>query len=157
MKLRVGDIVVYGAHGAGSVAARETRDVDGAPGVVIVLALSRGLSVELPLTRAEELLRPAADEAELGRVRDVLAADATRSTANWVQRQREARVKLQSTIGLAEILRDGAQRDEAPSKISPSEREVVKRARELLSTEIALARGVEPDEAGDWIDAQLSA
>ena len=35
MKLAVGDVVVYGAHGAGLIAARETRDVLGERQVVI--------------------------------------------------------------------------------------------------------------------------
>jgi CarD family transcriptional regulator len=156
MKLAVGDVVVYGAHGAGLIAARETRSLHGKREVVIVLALSRGLSVQLPLAHAEELLRPAADEAEIGRVREVLAATAARSADPWLKRQREARIKLRSTIGLAEILRDGAERDGERGKLSPTERELVKRARELLVNEIALARGVELAEAGEWIDEQLA-
>ena len=48
MRLAVGDMVVYGSHGAGPVAARETRIVLGRRQEVIVLALANGLSVELP-------------------------------------------------------------------------------------------------------------
>jgi CarD family transcriptional regulator len=159
MKLAVGDVVVYGAHGAGSIAARETRDVLGKRQVVIVLALSGGLSVELPLPRAEELLRPVADEEEIVRVQGVLSADAVLTSESWLKRRHEAQAKLSSTLGLAEILRDGASRDDTRgprSPLSPAERELLKRARELLTTEIALSRGIEPAEATDWIDAQLS-
>lgn len=159
MRLAVGDMVVYGVHGAGSVVARETRAVDGGSEVLVVLSLSRGLSVQLPLMRAVELLRPVADELELGRVQAILTADAAPSSDSWLQRQREGRAKLGSTVGLAEILRDGAGRD-APrtsgSKLSPSERELVRRAHELLANEIALSRGVEPAEASVWIDDQLA-
>ena len=49
VRLAVGDMVVYGSHGAGPVAARETRVVLGKRQEVIVLALAGGLSVELPL------------------------------------------------------------------------------------------------------------
>src|SRR5438045_3797019 len=69
MELAIGDVVVYGAHGAGSVTAREFRDVRGEQQVVIVLALAHGLSVALPLARAEELLRPVADAEEIARLR----------------------------------------------------------------------------------------
>src|SRR5579862_1615111 len=58
MEFAVGDVVVYGPHGAGPVAARETKIVRGERQLVIVIALADGLSVELPLSRAEELLRP---------------------------------------------------------------------------------------------------
>jgi CarD family transcriptional regulator len=159
MKLAVGDVVVYGAHGAGLIAARETRDVLGERQVVIVLALSGGLSVELPLARAEGLLRPVADEAEITRVQVVLSADAELSGESWLKRRREAQAKLSNTLGLAEILRDGTNREDTRvprPQLSSSERELFKKARELLTNEIALSRGVEPAEASGWIDAQLS-
>jgi CarD family transcriptional regulator len=159
MKLAVGDVVVYGAHGAGLIVARETREVLGERQVVIVLALSGGLSVELPLARAEELLRPVANEAEITRVQGVLSADAELSDEGWLKRRREAQAKLSNTLGLAEILRDGTNREDTRvprSQLSPSERELVKKARELLTNEIALSRRVDPAEASVWIDAQLA-
>ncbi len=58
VRLAVGDMVVYASHGAGHVAARERRVVLGKRQEVIVLALAGGLSVELPMERAHELLRP---------------------------------------------------------------------------------------------------
>lgn len=156
MKLAVGDAVVYGAHGAGRVAARETRDEE----VFVVIELARGLSVQLPLDRAEELLRPVVDEAEITRVQAVLSEDAEVSGESWLRRQREAQGKLVSALGLAEILRDGTDRADGQSprsKLSPSERELFRRARELLTNEIALSRGIDPAEAGTWIDDQLLA
>ena len=58
VKLAVGDVVVYPAHGAGRVAAREKRVVLGAEQEVVVLELADGLSVTLPMQLARELLRP---------------------------------------------------------------------------------------------------
>jgi transcription-repair coupling factor (superfamily II helicase) len=49
VKLAVGDAVVYPAHGAGRVAARETRVILGAEQEVVVLALADGLSITLPM------------------------------------------------------------------------------------------------------------
>jgi CarD family transcriptional regulator len=159
VNLTVGDAVVYGAHGAGLVSAREQREVFGEPDVVVVVALAHGLSVALPLARAEELLRPVAGEAELKRIQRVLSAPPEPGEESWLRRQREAQAKLTSTKGLAEILRDGADRDEGNqprSRLSPSERELFRKARELLANEIALSRGVGSDEANEWIDRQLS-
>ena len=42
------------------------------------------------------------------------------------------------------------------SQLSPGERTLFVKARQLLSNEIALARGVEPAEANAWIDEQLT-
>jgi CarD family transcriptional regulator len=159
MRLAVGDAVVYGAHGAGSIAARDTRLVLGEPQVVIVLALSGGLSVELTLARAEQLLRPVADESELRLVQEVLSAPAVPSSEPWHKRQQEAKEKLGSTLGLAEIVRDATSREDAGrprSQLSPTESALFAKARELLTTEIALSRGVERAEASSWIDAQLA-
>jgi RNA polymerase-interacting CarD/CdnL/TRCF family regulator len=65
MELSVGEMVDYGSHGAGPITAREVR---GEEQVVVVLSLAHGLSVELPLARAEELLRSVADAEEIARL-----------------------------------------------------------------------------------------
>jgi RNA polymerase-interacting CarD/CdnL/TRCF family regulator len=66
-------------------------------------------------------------------------------------------------LGLAEVVRDCARREQrliakgAGSRLSPSENDLYKRARRLLSGEIGLARGLEPAEADAWIEEQLAA
>ena len=66
------------------------------------------------------------------------------------------------THALAELIRDGARREwrlpakGTKSQLSPGEKELFAKARQLLSNEIALARGVEPAEANAWIDEQLT-
>jgi RNA polymerase-interacting CarD/CdnL/TRCF family regulator len=65
-------------------------------------------------------------------------------------------------VELAELIADGARREWAlaakgiKSQLSPGERELFVKARQLLSNEIALVRGVEPAEANAWIDEQLT-
>jgi RNA polymerase-interacting CarD/CdnL/TRCF family regulator len=163
MRLAVGDVVVYGSHGAGPVVARERRVVLGRTQEVIVISLAGGLSVELPLERAHELLRPLADESDLSRVQEALRADQGISGDPWLKRQRESLARLNGgdPIGLAQIIREGTRREAAPSvkgskpQLSPGESDVLTKARRLLSTEIAFVRGVEPEDADAWIDQQL--
>jgi CarD family transcriptional regulator len=165
VRLAVGDMVVYRSHGAGPVSAREKRVVLGRRQEVVVLALRNGLRVELPLERAHELLRPLANESDLSRVRKTLRADEAVNSDTWLKRQRESLARLSDgdPIGLAHIIRDSASRDAAQSAVgaksrrSPWEREIASKARSLLSTEIAFARHVEPEEANSWIDRQLGA
>ena len=164
MKLAVGDMVVYASHGAGQVAAREKKVVLGKRQEVIVLALAGGLSVELPMERARELLRPLASDADMSRVQKTLGGDHVLSGDTWLRRRRDSQAKLTGgdLVELAEIIRDSAQREWTVSakgtktQLSPGEKEVFVKARELLSNEIALARGVEPAEANAWIDEQLT-
>jgi RNA polymerase-interacting CarD/CdnL/TRCF family regulator len=152
MELAIGDLVVYGAHGAGPITAREVREVRGEDQVVIVLALAHGLSVELPLAHAEELLRPLADAEEIARLRVVLRSDPALDGDPWLKRQRAARAKLGTAVGLAEVVSEGTQR----GSLSPSERELVRRAKDLLAAEIALSRGEDTSTASAWIDEQLA-
>lgn len=163
MKLAVGDIVVYRSHGAGPVTARESKVVLGTRQDVVVLALTGGLRVELPLERAHELLRPLASESDLSRVQDELGAEQPVSTDTWLRRQRQSVAALNDgdPIGLARIIRDSARREASrpakgsTSRLSVWERQIAAKARGLLSTEIAFARNVEPEEANVWIDRQL--
>jgi RNA polymerase-interacting CarD/CdnL/TRCF family regulator len=152
MKLAIGDKVVYGAHGAGPITARAIREVDGEQVEVIVLALAHGLSVELPLVRAEELLRPLADAEEIRRLGAVLRSDSSVDLDPWLKRQRAARAKLATAIGLAEIVSEAAQR----GALSPGERDLVRRAKDLLAGEIALSRGEDSSVASAWIEEQLA-
>lgn len=163
MRLAVGDTVVYRSHGAGRVAARETRVVLGTPQDVVVLALANGLRVELPLERAHELLRALSSEADLSRVQETLGADHTLSSEPWLKRQRESRANLADgeAVGLAHIIRNSARREAARSpkgakvQLSASEWEMATKARRLLSTEIAFVRGIELEEADIWIDRHV--
>lgn len=155
--------MVYRSHGAGPVTARESKVVLGTRQDVVVLALTGGLRVELPLKRAHELLRPLASESELSRVQEVLGADQAVSRDTWLKRQRQSVATLNDgdPIGLARIIRDSACREAArPAKggtlrLSVWERQIAAKARGLLSTEIAFARNVDPEEANVWIDRQL--
>jgi len=161
VKLAVGDVVVYGAHGAGTVETRETRSVHGELQTTVVVALAGGLRVHLPLALAQEQLRALVDEAGLASVEQVLRDAPTRSGESWLKRRREALAKLGDTIGLAEVIRDGHIRETAPARglgsgLAPSEHELVRRARGLLTSEIALARNVPVADAEDWLDRQLA-
>jgi CarD family transcriptional regulator len=156
---------VYASHGAGRVAAREKRTHHGTRQEVIVLALADGLSVELSIKRAQELLRPLASEADISRVQAALRGDRVVSADPWLSRRRDAQAKLKEggPVELAEIIRDGAQRESTlaaarkggKAQVSQTEKEHVRKARQLLASEIALARRLELAEAEAWIETQL--
>ena len=114
VRLAVGDVVVYAAHGVGRVAAREKRVVLGAAQEVLVLELAGGLSVTLPVERARELLRPLLSKADLRRVQETLREDHTLSEDVWPKRRKDTQAKLKGgdPFGLAEVVRDGARREQ---------------------------------------------
>ena len=100
----------------------------------------------------------------MSQVQKTLGADHAASGDPWPKRRRDSQAKLTGgdPVELAEIIRDSARREWTPpakgtkSQLSPGERELFVKARQLLSNEIALARGVEPAEANAWIDEQLT-
>jgi RNA polymerase-interacting CarD/CdnL/TRCF family regulator len=164
VKLAVGDFVVYANHGTGSVSARETQTVLGGTREVVVVELDEGLTVTLPLELAQQLLRPLASEADLEIVQETLRGESVLSVDPWLSRRKHTLEKLTggSPVQLAELVSEGAQRErerrakgtkpQAPS----GEREVFVKAWRLLSDEIALTRGIQPDAADGWIEEQLS-
>ena len=161
LNLAVGDVVVYGAHGAGTVEAREMRTVNGGEQAVVVVALAGSLSVQLPLALARAQLRALVDEAGIAAVGEVLRESPPVNSDSWLKRSRAAHAKLGDAIGLAEVIRDGSVRVAASvrgsgSGLAPSERELVRRARALLTAEIALARDVPIGDAEAWVDRQLA-
>jgi CarD family transcriptional regulator, regulator of rRNA transcription len=157
-------MVVYAAHGVGRIAAREERVVLAVAQEVVVLELADGLSVTLPVERALELLRPLLSKADLRGVQETLREEHALNEDLWLKRRKDTQVKVAGgdPLGLAEVVRDCARREQrliakrAGSQLSPSERDLYKRARRLLSAEIGLARGLEPAEADAWIDEQLA-
>jgi CarD family transcriptional regulator len=163
MNLAVGDVVVYGTHGMGRVTGRRKQVVAGSKQEVVVLELQDGLTVTLPVERALEQLRPPASEADLRAVQQALRAERELSQDTWLVRRREMQAKLADgrPVQLAEIVGEGAQRERRPTtsgkttKLSGSEKELFTRARQLLSDEVALARGIGPEAADDWIEKQL--
>jgi CarD family transcriptional regulator, regulator of rRNA transcription len=165
VELKVGTIVAYPPHGVGRVAKREKRVILGVDEEVVVIELANELSVTLPISRAEEQLRPPATEADLKKVQKALREQGVVSDEIWSKRVQQAQEKLRSgdPLELAEIVRDGVRREQGktsngtPTKLSTSERALHLKARELLSGEIGVTRGLEPAEAEAWIDEQLAA
>ncbi len=157
--MKVGDTVVYAAHGIGRVVALEQLSVGETERDAVVVDLSTGLRVTLSLDDAALRLRPVVDSAELENVSATLAAGSTRRDGSWTKRIKESKAKLAGgrAAELAEIVRDGAchERSAGGARLSHGERRVYLQARELLVREICCARGVDTDEAEAWIAAQI--
>lgn len=163
MRLAVDDLVVYGNHGIGRVAARRKQEMLGERQEVVVIELEQ-LTVTLPLTLARTQLRPLADKADLRRVGVALRDDEELNTRNWLSRRRDTLEKLigGTPVELAQIISEGAQRERLRSsrggtkgQLSLSERQLYTKARLLLANEVALALDIQPAAADTWIDGHL--
>jgi RNA polymerase-interacting CarD/CdnL/TRCF family regulator len=156
-RLTVGDLVVYASHGIGRV---ESRDDHGDNGEMLVLVFENGLKVTLPLDRAQSTLRALSGEEELEAVQRTLRSDSPPTSEHWSRRHRNSQAKLVGgTVGgLAEIVRDGVQRERerAKGRTAPITNQLYRTARKLLIAEVAVVRGIEPDAAEAWIVQQIT-
>jgi RNA polymerase-interacting CarD/CdnL/TRCF family regulator len=156
-RLTVGDLVVYASLGIGRV---ESRDNHGDNGEMLVLVFENGLKVTLPVDRARSTLRALSGEEELDAVQRTLGSDSPPTSEHWSRRHRNSQAKLVGgTVGgLAEIVRDGAQRERERAKggTAPIMHQLYRAARKLLIAEVAVARGIEPDAADAWIVQQTN-
>ncbi|HJS48829.1 MAG TPA: CarD family transcriptional regulator [Gaiellaceae bacterium] len=164
MNLAVGDLVVYGNHGVGRIAARKEHTILGTAREVVVIELEGELTATLPLELAQTQLRPLASGADLRRVREALRDDSQLNVDPWLSRRRATLEKLTggNPVQLAEIVSEGAQRERlraakgSKPQLSTGEREIFGKARRLLSGEIALALGIQAAAAEGWIDKHLA-
>jgi RNA polymerase-interacting CarD/CdnL/TRCF family regulator len=155
--LTFGNLVVYASHGIGRVVARKERPA------TVVLEFAGGLSVTLPVERALTCVRPLASESEIAFVRTALQGTESVADAVWQKRLKATQKKVADgeTVGLAEVVRDGAHRERRlaargeGARFSVTERQLYQKARRLLAEEIGTVRGVESSEADLWIDDQL--
>ena len=160
LAVKVGETVVYAAHGVGRVVALEQRRVGGIERQCVVLDLDTGLRVTLPVDEAESRLRPVAGGVELEGVGATLAAEASRRDRQWTRRMKDNQDKLSRSrpVDLAEIVRDGACHEQSSKGgLSHGERRLYRQARDLLVREICSARSIETDEADAWIDSRIGA
>jgi RNA polymerase-interacting CarD/CdnL/TRCF family regulator len=159
LDLSVGALVVYGSHGIGRVSARSPEKLHSGAATVII-EFDSGLSVILPLERAEVCLRPIAGPSELDSVRAVLSSTDIPAQPPGQARTRATRSKIGvgDPVGLAEVVRDSVerQRRSAPgSTRSSAEQELYRQARRLLVAELVRAADIDEAGADSWIDDQL--
>src|SRR5439155_21322853 len=116
-------------------------------------------SATLPMQLARELRRQLVSEAGLHRVQETLREDDALSGDVWLKRMKQVQAKLRAgdPRALAEIVRDGARRERTltangtNSKLSLSEKGFCVKARERLSGEIGLVRGLDQPVVDAWI------
>lgn len=151
----VGDRAVYPAHGVGEILAIEARDIQGKRVEVYVMRiLGRNMTIFIPITKSGEVgLRPVMEEHEVDAVFDVLRQ--RRRTADhqtWNRRFREYSEKIRtgSAMEIAQVLRD-LYVLRGGKALSYGEKRMLNTAIDLLSQEIAVARGQDVSWAQDAI------
>ena len=151
-----GDHVVYPNHGAGCVSKIEERTILGELRRYYVVYLPGAeLTVSVP-AEGETGLRACADEESVAEALGLLGGEVTEMPSNWNHRLKHNQGKIKSgeIHQVAEVVRN-LSRYGADSGLSTGERTMLMKARQILSSEVALVKGVEPAEAERLVDDAL--
>ncbi|MFO7245478.1 MAG: CarD family transcriptional regulator [Thermaerobacter sp.] len=156
---KVGDKVVYPMHGAGVIEAIEEKEVLGERKTYYIMRLPIGdMTVMIPTDGAEEIgIREVVDEEQLERVFSILRAGRSHMSSNWNRRYRANTEKLKTgdIYEVAEVVRNLSIRDQEKG-LSTGERKMLDNARQILISELVLARGLSEDDAQRLLDEVLS-
>ncbi|MGE5675200.1 MAG: CarD family transcriptional regulator [Mycobacterium leprae] len=156
---QVGDKVVYPMHGAGVIEAIEEQEVLGFRQRYYVMRLPvTEMKVMVPCDNtAASGLRQVISEQGFQQMLELLKARKTHMSKNWNHRYRSNMEKIRSGdfLELAEVFRNLCQRDREKG-LSSGERRMLENARQILLSEIIVARNLEPEQANRFLDQVLA-
>ena len=156
----LGDKVVYPHHGAGTVVSKELREVLGQKREYLTIKiLHNDMTVNVPSENAEKVgLRKVSNEKMMDSVYKALTAGSTEMPKNWNRRFKHNRDKMKTgdILELAEVVRNLALRDHEKG-LSTGEKQMFVKAKKILASELMYAKGMNEEEAGQWLDEVLSA
>jgi CarD family transcriptional regulator, regulator of rRNA transcription len=156
---KVGDKVVYPHHGAGTVVKREVREVLGEKREYLTIQiLHNDMTVNVPSENAEKVgLRKVIDEEMVAKVLKALTGNGTVMPKNWNRRFKHNRDKMKTgdIFELAEVVRNLSLRDHEKG-LSTGEKQMFVKAKKILASELMYAKGMDEEEAAEWLDDVLS-
>ena len=160
MTFNVGETVVYPNHGAAVIEDIETRNIKGEEKLYLVLRIlgQNDLVVRVPASNLDLVgVRDVVDDEGLENVFEVLRKTNVEEPSNWSRRYKANLEKLHSgnVLKVAEVVRD-LWRRERDRGLSAGEKRMLSKARQILVSELALAKKVADDRAEEMLDEVLA-
>ncbi|SDZ25715.1 transcriptional regulator, CarD family [Proteiniborus ethanoligenes] len=151
----IGDKIVYPMHGAGIIIAIEEKEILGKKRKYYIMKMPMGdMKVMVPIDNIEDIgIREVINHEEIEQVLAVLADDKTKMPQNWNRRYRANMDKIKSgdIYEIAGVVRNLIIRDREKG-LSTGERKMLNNAKQMLVSEIVLAKNMEQVEAEDLIE-----
>ena len=158
LEFKVGDAVVYPAHGVGRVAAIETQEVAGYSLEVYVVTFDHEkMTLRVPTKKAATSgLRPLAANDVVTKALTTLKGRARIKRTMWSRRAQEYEAKINSgdLISIAEVVRDLHRADNQPEQ-SYSERQLYESALDRMAREVAAIEKIDRDAAVAMLNKSL--
>ncbi|MDR8020336.1 CarD family transcriptional regulator [Nesterenkonia aerolata] len=158
MVFEVGETVVYPHHGAATIEEVKMRTIKGEEKMYLKLRVSQGdLTIEVPAENVDLVgVRDVVGKEGLEHVFEVLRAEFTEEPTNWSRRYKANLEKLASgdVNKVAEVVRD-LWRRESDRGLSAGEKRMLSKARQILVSELALAKKLDEEQAEKLLDEVL--
>jgi CarD family transcriptional regulator len=159
MKFEVGETVVYPHHGAAEIIEVSKKTIRGETQIYLKLKVAQGdLIIQVPSANVEMVgVRDVIDKKGVKQVFDVLRAEFVEEPTNWSRRYKANLEKLASgdVVKVSEVVRDLWRRDQDRG-LSAGEKRMLAKARQILISELALARKVDEEKASAELDKVLA-
>ena len=159
MKFVVGETVVYPHHGAAKIIEVADRTMRGETKPYIKLYIAQGeLEIWVPTASVQEVgVRDVIDKKGVEAVFGVLRAEFIEEPTNWSRRYKANLEKLASgdVIKVTEVVRDLHRRDQDRG-LSAGEKRMHAKARQILTSELALAKKTDEAGASAFLDEVLA-
>ncbi|MCL1867155.1 MAG: CarD family transcriptional regulator [Oscillospiraceae bacterium] len=151
----IGDKIVYPMHGAGIIEEIEEKKILGEIRKYYILNVPCGdMKIMIPVDSSREIgIRAIVSDEELAQAMDILRDKSSEMSSNWNRRYRENMEKLKTgdVLEVAEVVRN-LMRTDREKKLSTGEKKMLTNARQILSSEIILIKGIDMKEANNIID-----
>jgi len=159
MLFEVGETVVYPHHGAATIVEVKKRIVRGEEKLYLKLNVTQGdLVIEVPAENVDLVgVRDVIGHDALEKVFEVLRAPFVDEPTNWSRRYKANLEKLASgdVIKVSEVVRDLWRRDQDRG-LSAGEKSMLAKARQILTSELALAEKTDEEKAASLLDEVLA-
>ncbi|TYQ15152.1 UNVERIFIED_CONTAM: CarD family transcriptional regulator [Acetivibrio alkalicellulosi] len=155
----IGDRIVYPMHGAGVIESIEEKEILGNTQSYYVVKIPIGeMRVLIPTGNVNHIgIREIISETDADKVFMLLGSKSDITTANWNKRYRENMDKMKSgnIYEVVDVVNALIQR-EREKGLSTGERKMLSSAKQILISELVLAKNMDPCELENIIDNFLS-
>ncbi|CAB4539736.1 MAG: hypothetical protein RLZZ576_221 [Actinomycetota bacterium] len=159
MKFVVGETVVYPHHGAAKIVEVADKTLRGETKTYLQLKVAQGeLTIWVPAENVEMVgVRDVIDKKGVEQVFGVLRAEFIEEPTNWSRRYKANLEKLASgdVVKVSEVVRDLWRRDQDRG-LSAGEKRMLVKARQILVSELALAKKTDEEKASALLDEVLA-
>uniref|UniRef100_UPI003593AD8C CarD family transcriptional regulator n=1 Tax=Aestuariivirga sp. TaxID=2650926 RepID=UPI003593AD8C len=156
---KVGELVVYPAHGVGKIIQIEEQEIAGAKLELYIVDFEKEkLRLKVPTGRAEQKgMRRLSDKTQIESALKVLKGRARIKRTMWSRRAQEYDAKINSgdIMAVAEVVRDLYRSERQPEQ-SYSERQLFEQALDRMAREIAAVKKLDDDQAIKELEDYLS-